>query len=70
MIRTRIRQCVKPEDSNTLPKLEGYKVKELESSLFGEIRMATCSIGRSATEDSYADEKEGGILCTRCSQTL
>lgn len=39
MIITRIRQCVEPEDSNS-------KVKELESSLFGEIRMATYAIGR------------------------
>ena len=61
MIRTRIRQCVEPEDSNG-------KVKE--SSLLGEIKMATYSVSEGATEASYADKKEGGILSTRCSQTL
>lgn len=63
MIRTRIRQCIEPEDSNG-------KVKELESSLLGEIKMATYSVSEGATEASYADKKEGGILSTRCSQTL
>ena len=63
MIRTRIRQCVEPEDSNG-------KVKDLESSLLGEIRMATYSVSEGATEASYADKKEGGILSTRCSQKL
>ena len=58
MIRTRIRQYVKPEDSNTLPKLEGYKMKELESSLFGEIRMATYSIGR--CHGSFVCRPKGG----------
>ena len=43
-------------------------MKELEPSLFGEIRMATYSEG--ATEASFEDKKEGGVLCTRCSQTL
>ena len=63
MIRTRIRQCVENEDSNS-------KVKELESSLLGEIRMATYSVSEGAMEASYEDKKEGGILSTRCSQKL
>ena len=63
MIRTRIRKCVEPEDSNS-------KVKELESCLLGEIKMATYSVSEGATEASYADKKEGGILSTKCSQTL
>ena len=63
MIRNRIRQCVEHEDSNG-------KVKELESSLLGEIRMAKYSVSEGATETSYADKKEGGILSTRCCQKL
>ena len=63
MIRIRIRQCVEPEDSNG-------KVKELKSSLLGEIRMATYSVSDGAMEASYEDKKEGGILSTRCSQKL
>ena len=53
MIRTRIRQCVEPEDSNG-------KVKELESSLLGEIKMATYSVSEGATEALYAAKRRAG----------
>ena len=55
MTRTKIRQFVEAEDSNSN---EGYKVKELQSSLFGEIRMATYSIER--CHGSFVCRQKGG----------